>query len=234
MVFPPPIKVHAAPKLVNLVSKLNVRVLPTRRRLSQPDGPEGRLKRMRNIVTALVKNERIEVRYHSGDEARGYAERLISEAIRYGDLHKPTMDLAKFWIHDEAAVPKLFKVLVPRYKQWPSGLPYTRMLKAPTNIADYMNSTSLYAQHLFGVLELRGNPFPPLPGPFAKPHPGAIHNVLLEEARKEYFRSQTNIEKQAEQQTQAVPVPDEEDPLEQMTHNLLSESPTTESPESKK
>jgi len=241
MVFPPPIKVHQAPKLASLISKLNVKVLPTQRRFENPGGPEGRLKIMRNTVTALVKHERIEVRYFRGDEARGYAERLISEALRYGDLHRPTMDLAKFWIHDEAAIPKLFKVLVPRYKQWPTGLPFTRMLRAPSSIVDHMNRVAGSA-HLMAVLELRGNPFPPLPGPFTKPHAGAIHNVLLEEARKEYFRSQSYIESQAEQHTQAVPVPDEEscfeqgDTLEQLTHELESESTssTSESSEESK
>ncbi|CAL8069425.1 unnamed protein product [Orchesella dallaii] len=230
MVFPPPIKVQQAPKLTNLISKLNVKVLPSPRKFQNPGGPEGRLKAMRRTVTALVKHERIEARYFRADEARGYVERLISEAVRYGDLHRPTMDLAKFWIYDEAAIPKLFKVLVPRYKQWPSGLPYTRMLRAPSSIVDQTTFKVGIGHHLLAVLELRGNPFPPLPGPFTKPHAGAIHNVLLEEARKEYFRSQSTIESQAEQHTQAVPIPGEEscfqqgDTLEQLTHELVSES----------
>jgi len=91
---------------------------------------------MRKTVTALVKHERIELNFHRADEARGYAERLISEAIRHGDCHRPTMNLAKFWIEDEALVPKLFKVLVPRFQEWPSGLPYTRLLRAPSSIVD--------------------------------------------------------------------------------------------------
>jgi len=101
----------------------------------------GRIKTMRKTVTALVKHERIELNFRRADEARGYAERLISEAIRNGDLHRPTMNLAKFWIEDEALVPKLFKVLVPRFKEWPSGLPYTRMLRAPSDIKDRKSKT---------------------------------------------------------------------------------------------
>lgn len=91
---------------------------------------------MRKTVTALVKHERLELTYHIADESRGYAERLISEAIRYGDCHRPTMNLATFWLEDAALVPKLFKVLVPRFMEWPSGLPYTRMLRPPSNLTD--------------------------------------------------------------------------------------------------
>lgn len=53
------------------------------------------------------------------------------------------------------------------------------------------------------VLELRGNPYPPLVGPITKPHPGLIHNVLLEEARKDYFRSQSRLAQEVETEVQA-------------------------------
>lgn len=50
------------------------------------------------------------------------------------------------------------------------------------------------------VLELRGNPYPPLPGPVnTRANPNQIHNILLEEARKDYFNSQSKFEQQAEQ-----------------------------------
>jgi large subunit ribosomal protein L17 len=200
------------PDLTHLVSKLNVRIQPKKRPMRNEEGPTGRLKVLRHTVSALIKHERIEVSYHKGDEARGYMERLISEAIRFGDNHRPTMDLATFWALDEALVPKIFKVLVPRYKEWPSGLPYTRMLKAPRCVKDPTDYKHMLQQGRdnWAVLELRGNPYPPLPGPFVRPHPGAIHNVLLEEARKEYFRKQSNIENQAEQACNALPVPEEE------------------------
>jgi hypothetical protein len=53
------------------------------------------------------------------------------------------------------------------------------------------------------VLELRGNPYPPLQGPVNKTHPGTIHNVLLEEARKDYFRSQSKLAQEVETEIQA-------------------------------
>jgi len=194
------------------VSKLNVRVSQRQRQFANPEGPAGRLKMMRVTVGALIKHERIEVSFVRGDESRGYIERLISEAIRFGDTHRPTMDLAKYWILDEALIPKLFKVLVPRYKNWPSGLPYTRMLRAPGDVKDYKDNKIMdrLTRKDWAVMELRGNPYPPLPGPFTKPHPGAIHNVLLEEAKKEYFRRQSKIENLAEQAVNAEPVSEEE------------------------
>lgn len=126
--------------LAQLVSKLRIKIQPVYRKMQNAEGPVGRIKMMRKSVTALVKYERLEMTYFRADESRGYAERLISEAVRHGDCHRPTMNLAKFWLEDEALVPKLFKVLVPRYQEWPSGLPYTRLLRAPSNITDCMSS----------------------------------------------------------------------------------------------
>lgn len=63
-------------ELSKLVSALKIAVRPKHRLLSSPEGPEGRLKKLRATVTALVKYERIELNYPRADEARGYAERV--------------------------------------------------------------------------------------------------------------------------------------------------------------
>lgn len=39
-------------------------------------GPQGRINRMRKLVTALYRHERIEGPQHYLDESRGYAERV--------------------------------------------------------------------------------------------------------------------------------------------------------------
>lgn len=201
--FPNSFKI-TKPTVDTLVSSLPLRVLPVPRKFpTLGEGATARLKKLRKTVTALVINERLELNFHRGDEARGYCERLISECIRYGPLHRPTMDLCKFWIEDEAAIPKVFKVLVPRFQNWPLGMPYTRMLRAPSTIKDHLDNDQLQYFNLKAVLELRGNPYPPLPGPMAKAHPAAIHNVLLEEARKAYFRGQSKIEKEVEREVNA-------------------------------
>uniref|UniRef100_A0A7G3AQD2 Large ribosomal subunit protein bL17m n=1 Tax=Lutzomyia longipalpis TaxID=7200 RepID=A0A7G3AQD2_LUTLO len=158
-----------------LMSQLKFAVGPVHRRLRCPDGPEGRMLKLRKTVTALFKNERIELFYTRADEARGYAEQLINEAIRYGDCHRATMELADFWLLDKQCVHKLFKVLVPRYENY--QVSYTRMYKAPREYP------GMYYKR--AVLELRGNPFPPLV-PDKVQNRNYIHNVLLDEAKKAY------------------------------------------------
>lgn len=88
------------------------------------------------------------------------------------------MAMADFWIKDKQYVHKLFKVIVPRLQNCP--IAYTKMYKAPITYPDL-------AYRRRAVLELRGNPFPSL-----KPELGVnrnfIHNVLLDEAKKDYRR----------------------------------------------
>lgn len=62
--------------VTKLVSKLRIKVPPKHRRLSSPEGPEGRINKLRKTVTGLIKYERIELNYNRGDEARQYAERV--------------------------------------------------------------------------------------------------------------------------------------------------------------
>ena len=47
-------------------------------------GPAGRISKMRKLVTALLRHERIEGKHAYIDEARGYAERVIYQHIRRG------------------------------------------------------------------------------------------------------------------------------------------------------
>jgi len=163
-----------------LVSALKISVAPRHRQFATPEGPAGRLNKMRATVTALLKYERIELLQPRADEARGYAERLISDAIRYGDRHKETMEMADYWLTEKQLVHKLFKVLVPRFQNHQSA--YTRLVLAPNVVgAPYMNQA---------VLELKGNPFPPL-RPENQNHRHWLTNVLLEEAKKEYRASRS-------------------------------------------
>uniref|UniRef100_A0A0K8TRL5 Large ribosomal subunit protein bL17m n=1 Tax=Tabanus bromius TaxID=304241 RepID=A0A0K8TRL5_TABBR len=158
-----------------LVSQLKIGLNAAQRNLRNPDGPSGRLLKLRKTVTALVKHERIELNYNRADEARAYAERLISDAIRYGDCHKTTMENADFWLLEKQLVHKLFKVLAPRFQEY--NISYTRMYKAPREYP------GMYYKR--AVLELRGNPYPPLK-PDQSQNRNLIHNVLLDEARKDY------------------------------------------------
>lgn len=85
------------------------------------------------------------------------------------------METADFWLLEKQLVHKLFKVLVPRFENY--NISYTRMFRAPK---DYPGPSFERS-----VLELRGNPYPPL-YPDQSQNRNLIHNVLLDEARKEF------------------------------------------------
>ncbi|NWW85232.1 RM17 protein, partial [Rhynochetos jubatus] len=109
--------------------------------------PRSRLDLLRNLVTALVRHERIEAPWARADEMRGYAER------------------EKDLIH------KLFKVLAPRYEPHPGS--YTRLLQIPNR--DGLDRAKM------AVIELKGNPFPPLIRPQR-----ATEKTLLNQLLKGY------------------------------------------------
>jgi len=71
---------------------------------------------------------------------------LISEAIRHGDTHKPTMEMADYWIEEKQLIHKLFKVLVPRFNDYQTS--YTMLYRAPKAYPEIVYPRS--------VLELRG------------------------------------------------------------------------------
>lgn len=85
------------------------------------------------------------------------------------------MEMADFWLEEKQLVHKLFKVLVPRFENY--KVSYTRMHKAPRTYPGVPN--------IKAVLELRGNPYPPLVADVFH-NRNLIHNVLLDEAKKEY------------------------------------------------
>lgn len=102
---------------------------------------------------------------------------LISEAIRHGDCHRHTMEMASHWILEKQYVHKLFQVLVPRFQNMPVS--YTRLYKAPFDYPGHGRPRA--------VLELRGHPFPPLL-PERTQNRNMLHNVLLDAAKREFRR----------------------------------------------
>ena len=67
--------------LSKLMSKLRFKVVPHVHRFRNPDGPEGRMLRMRKLVTGLIKHERIELSYPTSYAVRCYAERVSEFAF---------------------------------------------------------------------------------------------------------------------------------------------------------
>ena len=63
-------------QLGRLIPQLRIPVQPKYRPLRNPQGSYGRLKNLRGTVTALLRDERVEMQYDRLDEARGYAERV--------------------------------------------------------------------------------------------------------------------------------------------------------------
>nr|XP_040139683.1 39S ribosomal protein L17, mitochondrial [Ictidomys tridecemlineatus] len=93
-------------------------------------GPESRIHLLRNLLTGLVRHERIEASWARVDEMRGYAEKLIDYG-KLGDTNERAMRMADFWLTEKDLIPKLFQVLAPRFQDQNGG--YTRMLQIPNS-----------------------------------------------------------------------------------------------------
>ena len=96
--------------------------MPGYRKLGRPTAHRKAM--LRNIVTDLFRNGRIQTTDCRAKEARKEAEKLITLAKR-GDLHAKRQALA--YIYDEDVVKKLFDEIAPKYAERNGG--YTRILK---------------------------------------------------------------------------------------------------------
>lgn len=79
---------------------------------------------LRNLVTELLRNERITTTQTRAKEASREAEKMITLAKR-GNLHARRQVLA--YVYDEDVVTKLFDDIANRYDEREGG--YTRILK---------------------------------------------------------------------------------------------------------
>jgi large subunit ribosomal protein L17 len=108
---------------------------------------------------------------------------LISDAIRNGDKHKPTMEMADFWLLDKSVVHKLFKVLCPRFNETTTSV--TRMYKAPREYPCVDHHKRFRTR---SIIELKGHPYPPVVPDMTFRNRNLIHNVLLDEAKRDSNR----------------------------------------------
>jgi len=83
-----------------------------------------RLALFRNLVTDLLRYEKIITTEAKAREVRGLAERVITMGKR-GDLHARRRALG--FVYDKKVVEKVFAELGPRYSRRPGG--YSRMVK---------------------------------------------------------------------------------------------------------
>ncbi|GJM44268.1 MAG: hypothetical protein DHS20C21_11100 [Gemmatimonadota bacterium] len=85
----------------------------------------------RNMVTSLMREERVETTVTKAKECRRVADRMITFAKR-GDLHA-RRQVARV-VRDPAVVKKMFEEIGPRYAERPGG--YTRILKTGFRTGD--------------------------------------------------------------------------------------------------
>ncbi len=78
------------------MSALRVNLGARPRRMKNLMGYRAGLESLRMSVTGLIQHERLELKENRGILTRQYTERLISDAILYGDTHKPTMEIASW------------------------------------------------------------------------------------------------------------------------------------------
>ncbi len=79
---------------------------------------------MRNLITALLREEKIQTTDPKAKELRRWVERVITLGKR-GDLHARRQ--AAGIVQDKAVVRKLFDTIGPRFKERPGG--YTRIIR---------------------------------------------------------------------------------------------------------
>ncbi|XP_015333068.1 39S ribosomal protein L17, mitochondrial [Marmota marmota marmota] len=141
-------------------------------------GPESRIHLLRNLLTGLVRHERIEASWARVDEMRGYAEKLIDYG-KLGDTNERAMRMADFWLTEKDLIPKLFQVLAPRFQDQNGG--YTRMLRIP--------NSSQQDRAKMAVIEYKGNCLPPLPLP-RRDSNLTLLNQLLQGLRQDLHQNQ--------------------------------------------
>ncbi len=96
--------------------------MTTLRKLGRPT--DHRQAMLRNLVTSLLKNERIETTVTRAKEAKRMTDKMITLAKR-GDLHARRQVLS--YVYEEDIVTKLFDEIAPRYEERNGG--YTRVLR---------------------------------------------------------------------------------------------------------
>lgn len=99
------------------------------RKLGRPT--DHRLALFRNLVTDLLKYEKIITTEAKAKEVRGFAERVITMGKR-GDLHARRRALG--YVYDKKVVEKVFDDLAPRYATRPGG--YSRIVKLGPRLGD--------------------------------------------------------------------------------------------------
>jgi large subunit ribosomal protein L17 len=90
-----------------------------------------RLAMYRNLVTDLIRYEKIQTTEQKAKEIRGMVDRLITLG-KDGSLHARRQALAR--VYDPKLVDKVFHILAERYRERPGG--YTRIVRIGRRLGD--------------------------------------------------------------------------------------------------
>jgi large subunit ribosomal protein L17 len=99
------------------------------RKLGRPSDHRKAL--FRNIVTDLLRYEKVITTEAKAKEVRGFAERMITLG-KQGDLAARRKMLG--FVYDKGVAEKVFDELAPRYSTRPGG--YTRVVKIAPRVGD--------------------------------------------------------------------------------------------------
>jgi large subunit ribosomal protein L17 len=106
-----------------------MRHLKSGRKLSRTSSHRWAL--IRNLITSLLRDEKIRTTDPKAKELRRWADRVITLG-KQGSLHARRQVLGI--VQDKAVVRKLFDSIAPRFKERPGG--YTRIIKVGTRRGD--------------------------------------------------------------------------------------------------
>jgi large subunit ribosomal protein L17 len=106
-----------------------MRHLKSGRKLSRTSSHRRAL--IRNLITSLLRDEKIQTTDPKAKELRRWADRVITLG-KQGSLHARRQVLGI--VQDKAVVRKLFDSIAPRFKDRPGG--YTRIIKVGTRRGD--------------------------------------------------------------------------------------------------
>ena len=109
---------------------------------------------MRNMITSLLRDEKIKTTDAKAKELRRWADRVITLG-KQGSLHARRQVLAV--VQDKAVVRKLFDTIAPRFKDRPGG--YTRIVKigirrgdaAPVSVIELVGSEASSGGQKIGI-----------------------------------------------------------------------------------
>ncbi len=119
-----------------------MRHLKSGRKLSRTSSHRWAL--IRNLITSLLRDEKIQTTDPKAKELRRWADRVITLG-KQGSLHARRQALGI--VQDKAVVRKLFDSIAPRFKDRPGG--YTRIVKvgirhgdaAPLSLVELVSTT---------------------------------------------------------------------------------------------